>query len=203
MELRPYQDESLDKLRAGFRDGHRVQILYLPTGGGKTEVAISMMHATSRKFNRAAMVLDRIVLCDQTSARLQRYNIDHGVLQSGHWRYRPSERIQVCSAQTLEKRGAFPGLNVLIVDECHAQRAQTLAFIKSNPDIRVVGLTATPFTKGLGATYTNVVCSATTKQLVNAATSRRFASSSAKRSTWRARRRSPANGRRTRPASAA
>ena len=158
MILRPYQETILDKLRAGFAAGHRAQILYLPTGGGKTEVAISMMAATAKKCNRAAMVLDRIVLCNQTSARLTRWDIDHGVMQAGHWRYRPYERIQVCSAQTLEKRGSFPGLNVLIIDECHAQRDQTLEFIKNNPDVKVIGLTATPFTKGLGATYTNVVC---------------------------------------------
>ena len=167
MELRPYQEAIMEKLRAGFLAGHRAQILYLPTGGGKTEVAISLMDATSKKSKRAAMVLDRIVLCNQTSARLTKWDIDHGVLQAGHWRYRPYERIQVCSAQTIEKRGSFPGLNLLIIDECHAQRDQTLEFIKNNPDVKVIGLTATPFTKGLGATYTNVVCSATTEQLTN------------------------------------
>ena len=167
MILRPYQESILDKLRAGFAAGHRAQILYLPTGGGKTEVAISILDATAKRFNRGAMVLDRIVLCNQTSARLTKWNIDHGVMQAGHWRYRPYERIQVCSAQTLEKRGSFPGLNVLIIDECHAQREQTIEFIKNNPDVKVIGLTATPFTKGLGATYTNVVCSATTEQLTN------------------------------------
>lgn len=166
MELRPYQLSILDKLRAGFAGGHRSQILYLPTGGGKTEVAISLMKATSDKGNRAAMVLDRIVLCNQTSERLEKWGIDHGVLQAGHWRDRPYERIQVCSAQTLEKRGSFPDLKLLIIDECHAQRDQTLEFIKNNPGVKVVGLTATPFTKGLGATYTNVVCSATTEELI-------------------------------------
>jgi hypothetical protein len=34
--------------------------------------------------------------------------------------------------------------------------------------VKVVGLTATPFTKGLGKTYSNVVSSVTTKQLVEA-----------------------------------
>jgi DNA repair protein RadD len=166
LQLRPYQADTLQKLREGFAAGKRAQILYSPTGGGKTEMAIALLDATRKKNNRAAMLLDRIILCDQTSQRLSKYNIDHGVLQSGHWRYRPHEQIQVCSAQTIEKRGSFPGLKLLIVDECHAIRKQTAEFIKNNPDIMVVGLTATPFTKGLGKVYDNVVSVVTTKELV-------------------------------------
>lgn len=156
----------LDKVREAFREGHRSVMLYGPTGMGKTECAISMLKATSDKMNRAAMMLDRIVLCNQTSARLQKYNIDHGVLQAGHWRHRPYERIQVCSAQTIEKRGSFPGLNLLIVDEAHTQRQQTTEFIKNNPEIKVIGLSASPFAEGLGQTYTKVVSATTTAKLV-------------------------------------
>jgi DNA repair protein RadD len=168
LQLRDYQLSALDMLREGFKDGHRSQLLYLATGGGKTECAIALLEACRKKGTRAAMLLDRIVLCDQTSQRLDKYSIDHGVLQSGHWRYRPSELIQVCSAQTIEKRGSFPGLSLLIVDECHQSRTQTIEFIKNNPNIKVVGLTATPFTKGLGTTYSNVVSPITTKKLVDA-----------------------------------
>lgn len=165
--LRPLQESTIEALRQSFRSGHRAVMLYGPTGFGKTELAIALMEATSQKGHRAAMVLDRILLCNQTSERLEKYRIDHGVLQSGHWRYRPAEKIQVCSAQTLEARGSFPDLDLLIVDEAHAQREQTAEFIKSNPHIRVVGLSATPFTKGLGATYSHVVSSTTTKELVD------------------------------------
>lgn len=168
LKLRDYQLSALDMLREGFKQGHRSQLLYLATGGGKTECAIALLDAARKKGTRAAMLLDRIVLCDQTSQRLDKYDIDHGVLQSGHWRYRPSEPIQVCSAQTIEKRGSFPGLSLLIVDECHQSRTQTIEFIKNNPQVKVVGLTATPFTKGLGSTYSNVVSPITTKQLVTA-----------------------------------
>ena len=167
LKLRPYQLETLEKLRKGFMEGKRTQILVSPTGSGKTEMAIHLLNATKLKGNRSAMLLDRIVLCDQTSQRMERYNIEHGVMQSGHWRYRPFEHIQVCSAQTLEKRGSFPGLNLLIVDECHAQRRQTVEFIQNNPDVKVIGLTATPFTKGLGNVYEGVVSSITTKELVD------------------------------------
>jgi len=167
LKLRPYQELGLQKLREGFAKGYRSQILYLGTGGGKTEMAIALLEATRSKGNKSAMILDRIVLCDQTSQRLDKYKIEHGVLQSGHWRFRPYENIQVCSAQTLEKRGSFPGLSLLIVDEVHQQRKQTVEFIKNNPDVKVIGLTATPFTKGLGKIYQNVVSTITTKDLVD------------------------------------
>lgn len=166
LKLRDYQEEAIQKLREGFAAGHRSQLLYLGTGGGKTEIAIAMLEAAKKKGSKAAMILDRIVLCDQTSRRLDKYSVDHGVLQAGHWRYKPYEPIQVCSAQTLEKRGDFPGLDLLVVDECHAQRKQTIEFIKNNPHVRVVGLSASPFTKGLASTYSNVVSPITTKQLV-------------------------------------
>lgn len=168
LKLRDYQEAALDMLREAFKAGHQAVTLYLATGGGKTEIAIAMLHACKVKGTRAAMLLDRIVLCDQTSQRLDKYGIDHGVLQSGHWRYRPNELIQVCSAQTIEKRGSFPGLSLLIIDEAHQSRAQTIEFIQNNPHIKVIGLTATPFTKGMGSVYSHVVSPITTKKLVDA-----------------------------------
>ena len=165
--LRPLQAKMMEELRAAFRDGYRSIMLYGPTGFGKTELAIALMNATGQKGNRSAMVLDRILLCNQTSERLQKYSIDHGVLQAGHWRYRPGELIQVCSAQTLEARGSFPGLNLMIVDEAHAQRQQTIDFIKNNPQVRVIGLSASPFTKGLANSYEHVVSTTTTRELVD------------------------------------
>lgn len=170
MQIKLYdeQAEAIEELRIGFRLGYRVQLLYSPTGGGKTEMAIALMDAAKDKGTRSAMLLDRIVLCDQTSTRLDKYGIGHGVLQSGHWRYRPYEQIQVCSTATLEKRGSFPDLKFLIVDECHDQRESVKKFIKNNPKVMVVGLSASPFSKGLGETYETVVCAATTQQLVEA-----------------------------------
>ena len=167
LELRDYQEAILDKLRQAFIEGHKAVVLVAPTGAGKTEMAMALLGATADKGNRAAMILDRIVLCNQTSARLDSYGMDHGVMQAGHWRFRPAERIQVCSAQTLEKRGSMPGMKLLVVDECHNTRRQTIEFIKNNPGIMVVGLTATPFTKGLGKTYSAVVSAITTRELVN------------------------------------
>ncbi len=167
LRLRDYQDGCLTKLREGFAAGHRAQMLYAPTGAGKTEVAISLLDATARKDNSVAMIMDRRILCDQTSERLQKYQIDHGVLMAGHWRYRPDRKIQICTAQTLEARGAFPGLKLLIVDEAHCSRKSINDFIKNHPQVKVIGLSASPFTKGLGSIYTNVVNATTTRELVD------------------------------------
>lgn len=163
-----YEDqlEVIQQLRDGFAAGHQVQMLYAPTGAGKTEMAMALMEATAKKERRAAMALDRLVLVDQTSKRLDKYGIPHGVMQAGHWRYRPHERIQVCSAQTLEKRDSLPMLNLLIIDEAHDSRKMLIQFLKNNPHVRGIGLSASPFTRGLGATYTNVVSATTTAALV-------------------------------------
>lgn len=167
LELRPYQEATLEALRKGFASGKKSLMLYAPTGAGKTEMAIALLEATKTKGNRAAMILDRIILCDQTSGRLDKYDIDHGVLQSGHWRYKPYEKIQICSAQTLERRDEFPDLNLLIIDEAHQTRDATIQFIKNNPNIRVIGLSATPFTKGLAKVYEDVISTVTTRELVD------------------------------------
>ena len=167
LQLREHQLEVVEKLRHGFESGHRCQLLYAPTGFGKTEVAMAIMHEVSKNYKRTAMVLDRVVLVDQTSLRLGKYDIPHGVMQAGHWRHRPYERIQICSAQTLERRKSFPDIDLLIIDECHVTRKGTIEFIKRNPHVKVVGLTATPFTKGLGNTYTHVVGATSTGDLID------------------------------------
>lgn len=166
LELRPHQQEVVEQLKQGFKQGHIRQLLYASTGFGKTEVAMEIMRRVSEGYKKAAMIVDRIVLVDQTSARLSKYGIEHGVMQAGHWRERPSERIQVCSAQTLERRDSFPDIDLIILDECHIVRKKTVEFLNRNPNIRVIGLTATPFTKGLGDIYTHVVGATPTGDLV-------------------------------------
>lgn len=166
LKLRPHQQEVVDKIFAGFNEGHTRQLLYAPTGFGKTEVAMSIMKEISQGFKRTAMVLDRVVLVNQTSSRLASYGISHGVMQADHWRFRPHERIQVVSAQTLEKRRKKLDIDLLIIDECHVQRKSTVKLIKEHPELKVIGLTATPFTKGLGDVYTHIVGAKSTGELI-------------------------------------
>lgn len=167
--LRDYQElQGIEELRAGFRKGHTSQCLVAPTGAGKTAIAAALMAKTAAKFGRACIVVDRVSLVDQTSAVLDRYGIAHGVIQADHWRRRGYERVQVASAQTLEKRGfGVDNLDLLIVDECHCVRRQTADFIRNRGETKVVGLTATPFSKGMDQLYSRVVNVTTTDWLIS------------------------------------
>lgn len=163
--LRDYQMESVERLRDGIRAGHRAQVLMAPTGAGKTEIASYMLEEVTRKYRRALFIVDRVNLVDQTSDRLDSYGISHGIIQAGHWRTRLHERIQVCSAQTIERRGIPEDVDVVFVDEAHCMRRKVTEFIEHTAAV-VIGLTATPFTKGMSKVYSNLVNVTTMNELI-------------------------------------
>jgi len=166
IELRQYQQDSIDALREGIRAGHKRQILCSPTGSGKTEIAMALSQDALKKGSKTAFICDRIAILDQTSQRFDSNQIPHGIIQSGHWRWRPSEPAQICSAQTLARRGVMSGLKLIIVDECHTLYKSTVKFIEAHPEIVTIGLSASPFSKGLGALYSNIVNVTTTNKLI-------------------------------------
>lgn len=167
LELRDHQVSAIQKLEEGFAAGHNRQLLYGPTGVGKTECAIAIMREYAQRYQRSAMVMDRVVLVEQTSLRLGKYGIDHGVLQASHWRYKPSERIQVCSIQTLSRRKKMLAPDLLLYDESHVLHKSMIDYILENPQMRVIGLSATPFTKGMAEIYSNIVNASTTEHLTD------------------------------------
>lgn len=162
--LRSYQRESLDEVLARFADGRRRQMLCAPTGAGKTVIAAEMLRSTRSRGKRGLMVADRIALVDQTSRALREYGVPHGVLQGDRIEGRGAT-ILVCSAQTLERRRFWPACDLLIVDEAHAVRKGTSDFMQQMRGY-VVGLSATPFTKGLGRLYDGVVNVVSTNELI-------------------------------------
>ena len=164
LTLRPYQIEAIEQLRQKLAAGHMRQILCAPTGAGKTEIACHLIQTAQAKGSRVSFVVDRIALVDQTSERLATYGIPHGVLQ-GQNTYGKDLPVQVCSAQTLEKRDEWHGVDLLILDEAHTQRKAIIkhAMEWAGP---VVGLTATPLTRGLDKVYSNVVNATSTNKLI-------------------------------------
>jgi len=164
--LRDYQVKALEELRNGVRLGNRCQILVAPTGAGKTVSASYLLNEARSKGSVAWFICDRVSLVDQTSATLDRYGVPHGVIQADHWRWRPYEYVQVISAQTLSRRKIDNPPKLIVIDECHTVFKSVADAINRFPDAIVVGLTATPFTKGLGKIFSNIVNSTTTDNLI-------------------------------------
>ena len=166
-ELRPYQGASIESLRNGFRQKHVRQVLAAPTGAGKSVVMLDMIRAAMEKGSRVMFICERRILVDQFSAHLDGAGIDHGVLMAGHFRFRPGRQVQVASAQTLERMESMPTVDIIFLDELHAMmRAWIIKLMERNPQLRIIGATATPFHPAIGKYFTNVVSVTTMAALV-------------------------------------
>lgn len=164
-----WQDQEIvvGRLRERIKGGARRLILCAGTGFGKTACASWLLRSAGQKGRYAVFIADRVTLVDQASATLDRYGIRHGVVQGIHPRYDPREHVQVASAQTLARRSLPREPALIVVDEAHVQYRSTLDFMNAHPDAVVVGLTATPFTKGMAEHWHDVVAAPPTAELVS------------------------------------
>lgn len=161
---REFQVTAREKLRAGFVAGHRCQMVMSPTGSGKTILAMFLIQESLMRGKRVIFVADRRTLINQTSQVADSLGlISHGVMMSNHWRYNSSLPFQIASAQTLARR-EWPDADLIIIDEAHTQLA---AWVDHIPECRaaVIGLSATPFSKGLGKLFSNLINATTMREL--------------------------------------
>jgi superfamily II DNA or RNA helicase len=162
---RPFQDSAHQALRNGFKAGHKNQLLMAPTGAGKTYLGLRIAHEALVKGRRAIFVCDRTTLINQTSQAADAYGLAaHGVVQANHWRRNKEMPFQIASVQTLAKRDFWPGADVIIIDEAHTQHKTWTEYVMST-QAAVIGLSATPFSDGLGRLFTNLVNATTMHDL--------------------------------------
>ena len=159
----------MQMLRRSLGTGHRTPMLQGPVGFGKTVVASSIIQGALAKGNRVCFVAPAVTLIDQTVQRLWEDGIeDVGVIQADHPMTDYSKPVQVASAQTIEKRD-FNRLDfqVVIVDEAHIMRKRILQWINDWSAVPFLGLSATPWSRGLGKFYDDLLIPATTQQLID------------------------------------
>ena len=164
LKLRPAQQQVVDDIAAAFRAGHRRIMVSAACGFGKTELATAILQATRDNGRRGAFIADRRALVEQTSERFDKYGLPHGILMSDHYRFQPSQQIQVCSAQTLARR-RWPEVNLMVVDEAHIL-SETVKQKLAQKDCYAIGLSATAITRGLGKHFDHVVNAPTTNRLI-------------------------------------
>ena len=164
-EPRAFQSTAHEALRQGFRDGHKNQLIMAPTGGGKTYLGLRIAHEALVKGKRAVFVCDRTTLINQTSRAADAYGLKaHGIIQANHWRRNVELPFQIASAQTLAKREYWPAADVVIIDEAHTQSKVWTDYVATSK-AACIGLSATPFSAGLGKHFSNLVNATTMHEL--------------------------------------
>lgn len=162
---RPFQSTTHVALREGIAAGHRCQMVCAPTGSGKTIFAMYLVAECMKRGKRAIFVADRITLIDQTSVTAARVGLrPHGIIQARHPLEDWSQPFQIASAQTLARR-RWPPADLIIIDEAHTQLSAWTDHI-GRTDAVVVGLSATPFSTGLGRLFSRVINATTMAELV-------------------------------------
>jgi superfamily II DNA or RNA helicase len=164
--LRDFQAKAHQALRDGAHK-HKHQLIVAPTGSGKTILALNVVKNVVDKAKRAMFLCDRKTLISQTSDVAREVGLGHhGIIQAQNPMYDINRNFQIASCQTLMRRGWPQDIDVIIVDEAHTQYSTWVNYVMSDEcKAMVIGLTATPFSPGLGKIFTNVINAATMDEL--------------------------------------
>jgi superfamily II DNA or RNA helicase len=168
--LRPDQARALDRLRQALAAGKRRPLIQAPTGWGKTVLATAIAHEAISEDRRIVFVAPALSLIDQTVDRFFAEGItDIGVIQGNHPMTNPSRMVQIASAQTLGRR-MRPLADIVVVDEAHRLHRSILKWMTSPEMAHVpfIGLSATPWTRGLAKYYDHLIIASTTRELIAA-----------------------------------
>jgi superfamily II DNA or RNA helicase len=159
LEVRDYQQHVIDAVRDDWRSGVDSTLVVAATGTGKTVMFLSLLSALaeSGELTRALIIAHRRELIYQPIERAAQF---YPELAAGMGVVMADEddagaRVVVATIQTLNagerlarvlSHGAF---SHVIVDEAHHTTADTYlsvleALKAANPDVKVLGLTATP-----------------------------------------------------------
>lgn len=169
-ELRPHQSNAIRLLRQALASGSKRPMLQAPTGAGKTVLAAAIIDLARSKGNRVVFTVPAISLVDQTVREFYAEGIrDIGVIQADHPMTDASKPVQIASMDTLRRRW-IPESHLVIVDEAHRKSKFLEDWMTREEWIGVpfIGLSATPWTKGLGRLYDRLIVAARTSELIDA-----------------------------------
>jgi superfamily II DNA or RNA helicase len=170
IQLRDYQAKAIDEARDAFRT-NRAVLFQLPTGGGKTVTASTVVHGAAQKRNRVWWLTHRRELAGQASRTFHDLGIPHGLIQAGNVSD-ANALVQVASIQTIARRlSALPEPALIVFDEAHhIGAAQWDTVFNHYPRAKILGLTATPWRldgQGLGRWFGHMIEGPTVRHLID------------------------------------
>lgn len=175
MILRPYQSEAEEAVYRHLRTRDDNPVVVIPTGGGKTPVIASICDKAVNQWGGRVLILAHVKeLLAQAANKLAAVcpNVEVGIYSAGLGRKELGKQVTVAGIQSLYRKACDLGkVDLVLVDECHLIPLDGDGMYRSfldemhvvNPDVRVVGFTATPFRMGVGPVcsddhFLNQVC---------------------------------------------
>lgn len=154
-------------LRDSLRKGNKRIMLAAPCSFGKTRVAAYMLAEAAKRGKRGVFICDRIKLVQQALDDFDSHGLAAGVIQGDHWRWNPKAMIQIASIQTLARRKHKLEFDFAVIDEAHVLYESQIEYFQSYNAVPFIGLSATPFSKGLGKHFQDLVVPSTTMELLD------------------------------------
>ncbi|MBI5618789.1 MAG: DEAD/DEAH box helicase [Gammaproteobacteria bacterium] len=159
LELRDYQHALADDILAAW-SAHRAVLAWMPTGGGKSEVAIHLARREAEHGGHTLFVVDRRTLAAQARTRYAKYGMITGLIRGEDTYVRNYAAAHVATIQSLRSRDRDPEVrdllkrtSLIVIDEAHVRFKHHGEILRIVPRARALGLSATPLRQGLGQTF--------------------------------------------------
>ncbi len=160
LKLRPYQQAAVDATLRHFRRSRDPALIVLPTGAGKSVVIAELARVARGRVLVLAHVKE---LVEQNHQKFASYGLPGGIYSAGLQQKDSDEKVIFGGIQSVAKapKEFFKEFSLLVIDECHrvsdAVDTQYLGVIeqlrKENPELCILGLTATPYRLDTGWIY--------------------------------------------------
>ena len=161
--LRDYQQRSIDQLYSWFEANEGNPCMVLPTGAGKSHIIAALCKDALQTWpeTRILMLTHVKELIEQNAEKMRQHwpGAPMGIYSASIGRKQLGEPITFAGIQSVHTKSKEIGhIDLVLIDECHLVShkdeggyRKLLAELKAiNPNLRVIGLTATPYRLGHG-----------------------------------------------------
>lgn len=159
-KLRDYQQDAVKSTLQYFRKKRDPAVIVLPTGAGKSLVIAELARIAKGRVLVLAHVKE---LVEQNYEKYKSYGLDAGIFSASLGKKEADQKAIFGSVQSVARatNDFFENYSLLVIDECHrvadegATQYQDVIkkLMERNPELCVLGLTATPYRLGLGWIY--------------------------------------------------
>ncbi|XGC80659.1 DEAD/DEAH box helicase [Bdellovibrio bacteriovorus] len=159
-KLRDYQQQAVQNTIRYFQKKREPAVIVLPTGAGKSLVIAELARIAKGRILVLAHVKE---LVEQNYEKYKSYGLEAGIFSASLGKKERTQKAIFGSVQSVARApdDFFNNFSLLVIDECHrvaeegaTQYQEVIKKLQDrNPNLCILGLTATPYRLGVGWIY--------------------------------------------------